>query len=321
MQAFVTGGSGFVGRNLIAALRRRGDTVRALVRSEGSAQLVAQIGAEPVHGDLDDEEALRRGARGCEVVFHAAAHVEDWGRPEDFQRVNVEGTERLLRVVRAEGVGRFVHVSTEAVLVGGAPLVDVDESRLRPQRPIGLYPRTKGLAEERVLAASSAEFATVVARPRLIWGKGDTSVLPKLVEAVRSGRFMWIDGGRYRTSTCHVVNVVEGLILAAERGLPGQTYFLTDGEPIEMRRFLTALLETQGLSPGERSLPHGLALVLARVCELLWRTLRLSGAPPITETAVRLIGEEVTVNDAKARKELGYREVVTREAGLAAMRS
>src|SRR6185437_7199560 len=114
----------------------------------------------------------------------------------------------------------------------GKPIVNADEARPRAVKPAGLYPLTKGLAEAAVIAAITAGgLETVVVRPRFIWGKGDTSLLPELTETVKRGRFGWIGGGRHLTSTCHVRNVIEGALLAAERGKPGEIYFLTDGEP------------------------------------------------------------------------------------------
>jgi nucleoside-diphosphate-sugar epimerase len=315
--AFVTGGSGFVGRNLIGALRARGDTVRALARSDAAAEAVRASGAEPVRGDLDDEAALRAGLQGCDVVYHAAAHVKEWGSYADFERVNVGGTERVIAAARACAVRRLVHVSTEAVLVGSGPLVDVDETRPRPARPIGLYPRSKAEAEARVLAAEGIE--VVVIRPRLIWGHGDSSLLPQIVDAVREGRFAWIGGGRYPTSTCHVRNVCAGAIAAAERGRPRGIYFLTDGAPVETRAFLSALLRTQGVEPPSRTVPHAVAAAVAFVAEGLWRAFGVKSPPPVTRTAVKLLGEPVTVNDALARREIGYREAITREQGLAEM--
>lgn len=321
MRAFVTGGSGFVGGHLIRELHRRGAAVRGLARSEGAARAVAGAGAEVVEGDLLRPEGWRAALAGCDVVFHAAAHVGDWGSERTFHLVNVEGTRAVLDAAGAAGVPRLVHVSTEAVLVGGGPLVRVDERRPLPRRPVGLYPRTKGMAETLVRTANQERLATSVVRPRLVWGPGDATVLPALAEAVRSGRFAWIEGGRYPTSTCHVDNAVEGLIRAADRARPGGVYFVTDGPPVEIRAFLTALLATQGLEPGDRSLPRWLARAVAAGAEAAWRGLRLRGAPPLTRTAVRLIGEEVTVDDSRARQELGYREVISREEGLAALRA
>jgi nucleoside-diphosphate-sugar epimerase len=319
---FVTGGSGFLGRNLIAALVARGDGVRALARSEASMAAVRAAGAEPVRGDLDDVEAMTRGMSGCEVAYHAAADVAQFGDVARIAHVNVGGTERVIAAARAAGVGRLVHVSTEAVLVGrGSRLVRVDETRPRPRHPIGVYPLTKGMAEERVLAANSPSLTTVIARPRFIWGAGDTSVLPVLVDAVRTGKFRWIGGGRHLTSTCHVKNVCAGLIACAERGRGGEIYFLTDGEPIEVRAFLTELLATQGVTPSSSAIPFWVARAAAFGAEATWRLLRKKGEPPVTRSAVRLIGDEVTVDDSKARRELGYAPVITREAGLAEMRS
>ena len=305
-QAFISGGSGFVGRNLIAVLRDKGVAVRCLARSAASAETVRQAGAEPVLGDLDGVQALRAGLSGCDVAFHTAAIVKDWGDPQEFHRVHVQGTENMLEAVRSAGVPCIVHVSTEAVLAGAAPLVDVDETLPRPRDPYGPYAATKGLAEERVIAANSPALRTVVVRPRFIWGKGDTSVLPQFVAAVRAGRFRWISGGRYLTSATHVLNVCEALVLAAERGRGGEIYFATDGPPVEFRQFITAMLETQGVRPGRRSVPHGFAFTLGGIVESVWTSFHIKAAPPITRMVVKMMGEQVTLNDSKARRELGY---------------
>ena len=319
-RAFVTGGSGFVGRNLIRHLRAHGGQVKALARSEQAAQTVRAAGAEAVMGDLQDSRALRAGLEGCEVVYHAAAELGEWGPRERFHEINVTGTQNLLTAARAAGVKKFVHVSTEAVLAGGGPLRDVNEARPIPEKPLPRYPETKGLAEKAVVAANGPQMETVVVRPRLIWGKDDSSLLPLLIEAVKSGRFMWVGGGRFLTSTAHIDNVCEGLMLAADKGRGGQVYFVTDGAPVEFRSFIEALFATQGVDPGRKQIPHGVALAFATVAEWIWETFGLKGAPPATRVAIRLGGEEVTVDDSKARRELGYQGRVTREAGLAAMR-
>jgi len=321
MKAFVTGGSGFVGRNLIRNLRRRGDEVCALARSEASVKAVTGLGARAVTGDLDDGAAMRAGMAGCDVVFHVAALAAEWGPREAFQRFNVEGTANVLKAAQAAGVRKFVHVGTEAALCDGTPLLDVDESRPLPAHPLPRYPQSKAEAEKLVRAANGPSFQTVVVRPRFIWGNDDTSVLAALAAAVKAGRFMWMDGGRYPTSTAHVDNVCEGLLLAAEKGRGGEVYFLTDGPPVELRDFVTKMLATRGVDPGNKSLPKALVLGLARISEWVWETFGLKGEPPATRMAVHLFGEPVTVNDAKARRELGYRGLITREQGLAGIKS
>jgi nucleoside-diphosphate-sugar epimerase len=315
-KAYVTGGSGFVGRNVIRALRARGYEVIAAARSEEAARAVAAAGATPAQADLADARALAAGMGGCVVVVHAAAKVEQWGPFEEFHRVNVQGTENVLAAARSAGVPRLVHVGTEAVLATGRPLVNVDERHPLPPRPLGAYAETKALAERLVLSARTPELDTVVVRPRFVWGRDDTSLLPKIVEAARRGTLGWISGGSYLTSTCHVANAAEGVVLASERGRPGGVYFLTDGPPVEFRTFVTALLRTQGVEPPARSVPRGIARALAAALEAVWPA-RAARPPPITRTLLAVMGVEVTVNDARARAELGYHEVVTRERGLA----
>ncbi|MGA8115976.1 MAG: NAD-dependent epimerase/dehydratase family protein, partial [Actinocatenispora sp.] len=220
MRVLVTGGSGFVGGRLIRRLVEEGHTVHALARSLVAADTVAALGATPTPGDLSDPVALATALRDAEVVFHAAARTSRGGRRDAFERDNVAGTRNVLTGARRAGVRRLVHVGTEAALMAGRPLVDVDETApLRPDSPAP-YAATKAAAERYVLAANGPDLETVVLRPRFVWGAGDTTVLPELVAAVRSGRFAWIGGGRHRTDTTHVDNVAHGLLLAATRGRP-----------------------------------------------------------------------------------------------------
>ncbi len=315
--AFVTGGSGFIGGALIERLRAEGWEVRALARSSGAEQKVRERGAVPVPGDLESEQMMREGASGADVAFHAAAKVEDWGDPEEFERLNVRGTENVIAACRAAGVRRLVHVGTEAALMAGTPLVDVDEEApLRPDSP-ALYPSSKAKAEQRVRAANGDGLETVVIRPRFVWGRGDTTLLPALVELVRSGRFRWVGGGRHLTATTHLDNTVEGLWLGATKAPAGSVYFVTDGEPVVFREFVSRMLETQGVTPPTGSVPPGVAGVSAVVAERLWRLLRRSGPPPLTRFAVWVSSQECTIDIGRAERELGYRPVKSREQGLA----
>ncbi len=314
--AFVTGGSGFIGGRLIERLRSEGWGVRALARSDRSADAVRALGAEPVSGDISSFAAIRTGAAGCTHAFHAAAHVGDWGARDDFIRDNVQGTQNVLSGTAAAGVGRFVHVGTEASLLAGQPLVNVDErAPLRPDSP-SLYPFTKALAEQSVRQANRGAFETVVVRPRFVWGVGDTTIVPSITASVESGQFRWIGGGRHRTSTTHVDNTVEGLWLGATRGRPGAAYFVTDGEPVEFRDFVTRLLATQGVQAPDGELPLFAARLLAAGGEAAWSKLPLKGAPPLTRMALWVSSLECTIDISLAQRELGYEPVRTIEDGL-----
>lgn len=311
--AFVTGGSGFVGGALIERLVREGWGVRALARSERAAERVRSLGAEPVMGDLDD---LR--IEDCDVAFHAAAKVEDWGDPEEFEHVNVRGTQNVVDACRTGGVRRLVHVGTEAALMAGQPLVNVDENApLRPDSP-ALYSSSKAKAEQIVRAA---DLETVVVRPRFVWGRGDTTLLPAITEMVKSGRFRWIGGGRQLTATAHIDNTVEGLWLAATKAPAGGVYFVTDGEPVVFRDFITDWVGTQGVTIPDKSVPPRVASVAAAASERIWRLLKRPGPPPLTRFTVWVSSQECTIDISRAERELGYSPVTSREEGLAELRS
>jgi nucleoside-diphosphate-sugar epimerase len=310
---FVTGASGFIGGAIAEHLAGSHD-VLAMSRSERSDAAIRARGAEPVRCDLTavTEEDLA----GSDAVIHCAAWVEPWGSREDFWAVNVEGTDRLLAAARGAGVRRFVHMSTEAVLWRGQHLRDVDETHPYPERTPILYAETKGEAERRVIAANGGGFETVVLRPRLVWGPGDTTLVPELKQMAAKGAFAWIDGGRARTSTTHIANLVHATELAVTEGAGGEIYFVSDGEETDFRSFVTRMMAAHGVELPGRSVPSWLAHPLAVALEGAWRALGIRGAPPLTRHAVDLLACDCTVRDDKARAALGYLPVIGVEEGL-----
>lgn len=315
MKAFVTGGSGFVGRCMIQMLRDRGDEVFALARSEQAKKQVTQLGAKTVRGDLLDKQAMIQGMQDCDVVFHIAGFLSIWGTYKAFYETNVIGTECTLAAAQAANVPRFVQIGAAASVFDRQPLSQIDESYPLQQPEFSPYIATKSISEQRVIAANRPEFKTAVVRPSWIWGNGDR-VLPQLVAAVKNGQFIWIDEGNYPYMTTHVLNVCHGAILAAERSSGGQAYFLSDGDVVQFRRWVTTLLQIVGIKPSRLSIPKWVAWNVARLMESIWRITRRKDIPPITRTMVRLIGQELTFTDRKAREEIGYSPIVTRDSGL-----
>jgi hypothetical protein len=291
--------------------------LRALSRSEGSDTAIRAAGATPVRGQLGS--VVAEAVAGCEAVIHCAAFVKQWGTREQFWTANVEGTRQLLQVARQAGVQRFIHIGTEAALFHGQHMRDIDERYPYPAHTPFLYPETKAAAEKLVLAANAPSFATLSIRPRFVWGPGDQTILPVLEAMVRSGRFVWIDGGHAQTSTTHIANLVRGVELALERGTGGNAYFVTDAGVTQMREFLTALLATRKLTPPDKSIPGWLARTLGAVTETAWRALSLRSDPPLTRFAASMMSRDCTIRIDKAQRELGYAPVISRSDGLQAI--
>lgn len=321
--ALVTGGSGFVGGRLIPRLLERGWNVRALARSPQSEAQVRALGATPVKGDLNEERALREAMAGCEVVFHVAAHFKLWGKQALFDQVNVDGTRNVVNAAAATAsVRRVVAVSAAAVVMGDPePMVDVDETLPLQVRAFSPYGSSKAKGERLLLGANHVrpDFETIAIRPPFVWGAG-MPTLHEMVETVQAGRWQWVDGGKQAMSSCHVDNLCDALILAADRGRGGEAYFVADDEQSTLKSFISALLATRGVSVSDKAVPFGLAWTMAGLMGAAWRLLRLKGQPPITRQMLRLIGKPFTIRTGKARADLGYAPRTTMRDGLAAMR-
>ncbi|MBZ6203992.1 NAD-dependent epimerase/dehydratase family protein [Streptomyces olivaceus] len=301
-RAFVTGGSGFIGQVLVRRLLGAGHSVGVLVRSEASAAKIRVLGAEPVRGELTDPLTWRDELAGRDVVFHLAAETDVTADRARHELVTVRGTRAAVEAARHAGVPRFVHCGSEAALLAGAPLVDIDETApLRPDSEAA-YSATKAVAEKIVLDANAPGFATVSIRPRFVWGPG-SFLVEGLAAAAKAGQFAWIDGGRHTTDVTFVENAVEGLVLGWQRGRPGQAYFVTDRHRVTLRDFLETQFEIYG---ADAAIPDMDAETAA-------------GEVPVP--ARWFLGQECTLRTDKAVLELGYEPVVEYAAGLDAVRN
>jgi nucleoside-diphosphate-sugar epimerase len=300
-QAFVTGGSGFIGQVLVRRLVSEGHSVRALVRSENSAAKVSGLGAEPVRGELTEPATWWDAVTGSEVVFHLAAETDISADRARQELVTVRGTQAAVDAARHARVPRLVHCGTEAALLAGDPLVDVDETApLRPDSAAA-YCAVKADAEKIVLDANAPDFATVSIRPRMVWGPGSI-LTDMLIELVKAGQFAWIEGGRHTTDITFVDNCVEGLMLGWRRGRPGQAYFVTDQHRVTFRDFWETLFDIHGVDKPTTELDAETA----------------AGAIPVP--ARWFLGQTCTLRTGKAVTELGYEPVVSHADALDAVR-
>lgn len=212
---FLTGANGYVGRNLIRHFVAKGHKVTGLVRGTESAETIAALGAEPVIGDMltTDLVPLMRGAT---QLIHAAADLGH-GPGQEARQVNATGTARVFDAARAAGIASAVHLSSDSVLQDGGPLRNVDETYPIPHKPAGAYSAGKADAE-RIALQSAGAMRVMVLRPRMVWGRDDSTALPTLAKMVRDGKFAWISGGTYLCSSTHIANFCHAVDLALQHG-------------------------------------------------------------------------------------------------------
>ena len=337
----VTGGTGFLGRQLVERLLAQGRTVAVLGRTP--APDLEQRGVRFIRAALDDAPAVSAACRGIGTVFHVAAKVGVWGRYDDFFRANVLGTRALLAGCREHGVARLIHTSTPSVVFNGQNLAGADESLPLTTACPSPYPLTKAIAEREVLAAHSDALRTVALRPHLIWGVGDPHLVPRVLARARAGRLRIVGDGQNTVDLVHVENAVDAHLLAEQalaqchpigdtspinslpqchllgdtRRAAGRAYFITNGEPVRLWDWINALLAALGEPPVTKKISLRTASTLGAACELAWRVLPLRGEPPTTRFVAAELAKDHWFNLGAARRDLGYTPRISMAAGTA----
>ncbi len=319
MKALVTGGGGFLGGAVARRLVALGHEVRALQR--GSYPELDKLGVETIRGDIGDPEVVDECVEGCDTVFHVAAKVQMWGPYADFYAVNVVGTENVLASMVRHGVPRLVYTSTPSVVHGGTDIEGADESLGYPEEFESPYPRSKARAEATVLAANSPSLATVAIRPHLIWGPGDTNLVPRIVARAKAGKLRFIGDGQNLVDTVYVDNAVDAHLLAANALVPnaacaGRAYFITNGDPRPIKEIVNGILHAAGLPPEERTLPLAVAVAAGRAMEISHFVLRLRGEPAMTRFIARNLATAHWYDISAARRDLGYRPEISIDEGF-----
>lgn len=316
---FITGGSGFVGRNLIPILIEKGYSVKALARSTSSSNLLKYLGATIINGDLNNEKAIELGVKDCNSVFHLAASVDFFATEEELKKIHVEASELLIEKSKQAKVKNFIYLSAASVIINGKPIKKADETFVSNNVTDG-YSKTKLLAEQLILKANDNQLRTIALRPPLIWGKGDLHTLPSIVSAIKKKQMMFINGGKHYFNTCHVVNVCHALILAEQSKSTGETYFITDDKDLIFKDFIKKYVATKVEKIPDRSVSLSTARVFASFMEYIWKIFRLNGTPPLYNGLVNVLGIEFTVDITKAKRELNYKPIKTIEEGLIEMK-
>lgn len=325
MKVLVTGGGGFLGQALCKALCARGDEVQSF--SRGHYPALDALGVKQIQGDLQALDAVRAAVQGCDAVIHNAAKAGAWGSYESYYQANVVGTHNVIDACKHAGIRKLVYTSTPSVThranhpVAGGTAEDV---------PYGVhfkapYATTKQIAEVEVLAANGPDLATVALRPRLIWGVGDTQILPRLVDRARAGKLAIVGDGENLVDSTYVDNAAQAHLNALDHldvgsACAGKAYFISNGEPRPMHTLLNDLLGAAGVAPVTRHIPFSVAYAIGAVSEWLWPVLRRPGEPPMTRFLAEQLSTTHWYSMAPATRDFGYRPQVSTEEGLARVR-
>ena len=303
MKALVTGANGFTGSHLVKALEQNGDTVLGLVRKSSNLSRLSNCNVQLIYGDLSDRDALRTAMTGVDTVFHTAAYVELGIVDEaEMERVNVEGTRAVLEVAQAIGVAKMVYCSTIGVF-GDTQGQVIDETFQRTQTNFSsAYDRTKYEAQQLVDQFAAQGLPVVSILPSGIFGADDPHFGPVMQQFLKGGLKLWAGGDRV-TGIVHVDDLVAAMILAAEKGKPGEYYIISAGD-LTTREMFNILSQDSGI-PVPREAPKFLVRLVGNLLDPVGRLLKWQ--PPLSQERVHYIYDRcVRVDATKARQELGW---------------
>jgi dihydroflavonol-4-reductase len=307
VKVFVTGGTGFIGGEVVRQLRARGEGVVALARNPAKGAKLRELGCELAGGDLGDEAALRSGMEGCDAVIHAAAMYEVGipakQRPAMWE-ANVAGTERVMKVAMEEKVPRIVYVSTVGIF-GNTHKQVVDETYENPETDFTSYYEETKLEAHKVVQRmiDEQDLPAIIVQPGGVYGPNDTSQVADLLEQFFAGRLPLLPFPELGICMTHVEDIAGGILLALDKARLGQTYVIS-GPATTMREAIETVARLSGRKAPKRALPTGLMKAMIPIGPLVGKVM---GQPPNLRELISS-ADSVTfwAGYEKARDELGY---------------
>ncbi len=306
VKVFVTGGTGFIGGEVVRQMRARGEEVVCLVRSPDKAERLKALGCELVSGDLGDERAIREGMAGCDAAIHAAAMYEvgiPASQREAMREANVGGTERVLGAAREVGIPKIVYVSTVGIF-GNTHGKIVDESYEHPGVDFtSCYERTKWEAHQVAKRMIAEGLPCTIVQPGGVYGPGDTSSIAQLLNQFLEGKMPLMPFPELGICLSHVEDIAAGILLALDKGRAGETYVIS-GPAVTAREAIETVAEITGRKAPKRAMPVWLLKGLTPVGPLVGK---MMGQPPnLRELISSADGVTFWATYDKAKGELGY---------------
>ena len=300
-RVFVTGGTGVIGRALVTELVTRGDEVVGLARSREAESALREAGCDVVRGEVFDVDAMARGMDGCALAYNLAGVntlcVQD---PQPMRRANVDGAVAAVRAAKRAGIPRLVHTSSAAT-IGEAPGSVGTESSPHRGWYLSTYERTKTEGERAALAAAREAGQDVVyVNPSSVQGPGRASGTGRFLLMALDGRLpVFVNTN---VSLVDIADCVQGHLLAAERGAPGQRYLLS-GIRLTVSDALALAADVAGVECNPRMVPRALATTAGTVVEYAFRLRRRK--PPVCREMVRTLLHGHLYDGSRAERELG----------------
>lgn len=317
MKAFVTGANGFIGSNLVKGLIAKGNSVTGLILPGTNTKNIEDLGCEIIKGNMLKVQDFEKHLDGIDVIFHLAAKVSDWGRWDDFYKINVEATKNLINSAIKHKVKRFVFVSSLAIHKPRG-YTNGNENAPRDNRNFH-YALSKIMIEDYLKECYQKNLIEVVIiRPGVFpFGPEDRTSFYKIARALERGLFGYVNGGKALLCTAYVENLVNGMILAGEsEKAKGETYIIGDDVRITWKELIELFVKYLKVKPPVIDLPYFIVKPISALMEGAYKIVRSSEPPPLTLYRVSLVARDFYFSSAKAKIELRYKPIVDLEEGV-----
>jgi nucleoside-diphosphate-sugar epimerase len=304
----ITGGTGFIGGNLVMALFEKKYEIKCLVRKNSRTHFLDDMGVELAYGDITDKASLGEAMKDVSVVFHLAGILGKWGIPSNFYTdIHLEGTKKMLETCIEQGVRRFIYCSTSGVL---GPIQNPPADESRQYNPSNIYEYVKTEAEKAVLGYREKLDVTVI-RPGLVYGPRDMHTLP-LFKSIKNRRFFIIGDGKALIHPTYVKDLSQGFVLCLEnKKSMGEVYLIVGESYVTVEKFVAIVSKNLGFQKSWLHVPIWIAKALAGMTELAGKLLGFE--PPLTYSRVKFFTENRAFSYSKAERDLGYRPMKLEE--------
>ena len=311
MKIAVTGGTGFIGSQLVKYLVSEGHEIKVLVRKTSNTKILKRLNVKLVIGDIRDRESVETLVNDVEVVYHVAAQVYK-GSKDEFWSVNLHGTENMLKACLNKSINKFVHVSSVGV-TGNVKTPPSNESD--PYNPTFPYDRSKCEAEKLVLRYHlEHEMPVTIVRPAAVYGPGAFH-WSRLYQAIQKGNFPFIGSMKNLIHLCYIDNLLQGIMLATDkRESVGEIYIIGDEKPVTWVEHIKTIAEVLGVNPPTRHIPPSLMKVIVYLSE--FKSWMFGGEPLITQRWLVEITKNFAYDITKAKKTLGYDPKISLKEGI-----
>lgn len=347
--AFVTGAGGFLGKAICLRLLAAGIKVTGFAR--GHYPELEALGVVMLQGDLVNKDLLQQAMQGCDIVFHVASKAGVWGDRDSYFCPNVKGAANVIAACKALKIDKLVYTSTPSVTFAGQDESGIDESTPYATRFLNHYAHSKAIAEKMMLDANQMgdmpienhdvnqvvgqvttqattpyALKTVALRPHLIWGPGDPHLVPRVLSRGHLGKLKLVGREDKLVDTIYIDNAAYAHVLAAlelcqaKPKCQGKAYFLSNDEPITMAEMINLILACDALPPVTKRVPQSVAYVAGAVLETVYFLLKKQEEPMMTRFVARQLSCSHYFDISAAKRDLGYRALVSINQGMARLK-